>query len=49
MENRDFLKELLEEIHEENLKKKKEAEELMKKLSEEGGQKGWIKFFEKLR
>lgn len=33
----DFIDKLLEEIHEENLKKKQEAEEILKRISEEKG------------
>ena len=45
----DFLDKLLEEIHEENINKKKEAEELLEKLAEEEEKVGFIKLFERLK
>ena len=45
----DFIENLLLEIHEENIKKRDEAEELMERLTEEAEDRGWIKLFERLK
>ena len=48
-QNEDFIEDILKEIHLENLKKKREGEEILERLGKEGDKFGWIKLFERLR